>query len=188
MRSGATNRWIVFTAVAALGGFSASALADDGLVETSPFMPSGAPVANVANTEDGSGVELRGVIITAQGPKFSIYDPTQRLSTWVGLEEKGRPFIVRSYDASRDTVRVEFQGQTVTLGLKSAKVSAAPLENFTPPTRPLNEPVALDPTPADEQRRLEAIAAEVNRRRALRQKALQEQRRIREERRSGNGR
>jgi hypothetical protein len=34
--------------------------------------------------------------------------------------------------------------------------------------------VVLHPTAADEQRRLEAIAAEVNRRRLLRQQALQQ--------------
>lgn len=152
-------------------------------------MPVGTPEQTIVTPGDGSSLELRGVIMTSAGPKFSIYDPAKRTSSWVGLEEKGRPFLVRSYDAARDTVSVDFQGQTVTLGLKSAKIAAAPLENYAAagPRQPLNEPAEINPTEGDEQRRLEAIAAEVNRRRALRQKALQEQRRIREEaRRPGN--
>lgn len=113
--------------------------------------------------------------------KFSIYDSAKRMSTWLGLDDVGREFVVRSYDEARDTVTVDYQGRTLTLALKTAKVASAPAmaqpaANFVPPPpapQPIGGPVVLNPTPADEQRRLEAIAAEVNRRRMIRQQALQ---------------
>jgi hypothetical protein len=109
---------------------------------------------------------------------FSIYDPTRHSSTWTGLNDTSHEFIVRSYDAERDAVTVDFQGRSLNLALKTAKVASAPViaPQPTPPAgspQPVGGPVVLNPTPADEQRRLEAIAAEVNRRRMIRQQALQ---------------
>jgi hypothetical protein len=103
----------------------------------------------------------------------------------VHLNERGNPFTVRTYDAAHDTVTVDYQGRTLTLALHTAKVASAPVTVPTPqpavvppgPPQPVGGPVILHPTPADEKRRLEAIAAEVNRRRMLRQQALQASRR-----------
>lgn len=111
---------------------------------------------------------------------FSIYDSSRRMSYWTRLNDPGHEFVVRSYDPGRDTVTVDFQGRTLTLALKTAKVAAAPVNQPQPMPMPqpqgappIGGPVVLNPTPADEQRRLEAIAAEVNRRRMVRQQALQ---------------
>jgi hypothetical protein len=112
---------------------------------------------------------------------FSIYDSTNRSSSWSRLNETGHPFVVKSHDESRDSVSVEYQGRTLTLALRTAKVAAAPLNHPQPvqsaqgpnAPQPIGGPVVLNPSPADEQRRLEAIAAEVNRRRMIRQQALQ---------------
>lgn len=107
---------------------------------------------------------------------FSIYDSAKRMSAWIRANEPGHEFVVRSFDASRDSVTVEYQGRTLTLALKTAKVASAPA-NAPPaangPPQLVSGPVVLNPSPADEQRRLEAIAAEVNRRRMIRQQALQ---------------
>ncbi|HYP17883.1 MAG TPA: hypothetical protein VEQ65_11790, partial [Opitutus sp.] len=145
----------------------------------SPFLPP-ATSTDPVPTQDAA-IELRGIMATDVGFMVSIYDSTHRSSTWLRLNETGREFVVRSHDAARDTGTVEHQGRTVTLALKTAKVSAAPaaqpvVANTPPPPnapQPIGGPVVLNPTPADEQRRLEAIAAEVNRRRMLRQQALQ---------------
>lgn len=115
---------------------------------------------------------------------FSIYDSTHKSSSWARLNENGHGFVVRSHDATRDSVTVDYQGRTLTLALRTAKVASAPVNIPQPaaaPTapapaqgpQPIGGPVVLNPSPADEQRRLEAIAAEVNRRRMIRQQALQ---------------
>jgi hypothetical protein len=116
-----------------------------------------------------------------EGYMFSIYDSTNKSSVWSRLNETGHPFVVKSHDETRDSVTVDHQGRTLTLALRTAKVASAPVNMPQPaptgptPTapQPIGGPVVLNPSPADEQRRLEAIAAEVNRRRMIRQQALQ---------------
>lgn len=157
----------------------ATAPAASSLAGSSPFAPPPSAVDAAAPTPDAT-LELRGIMAAGDSYMFSIYDSAKRSSSWLGLNDIGREFIVRSYDESRDTVTVDYQGRTLTLALKTAKVAAAPMmaqpANFVPPPpapQPIGGPVVLNPTPADEQRRLEAIAAEVNRRRMIRQQALQ---------------
>jgi hypothetical protein len=71
---------------------------------------------------------------------------------------------------------VEYQGRTLRLVLKAAKVaSAGPVMGVVAGNpSAVTQSVVLNPTPADEQRRLDAVAAEVRRRRQEREKAAQE--------------
>ncbi|ACB74201.1 hypothetical protein [Opitutus terrae] len=156
------------------------AAAADSLADSSPFLPP-AGQGQTAATPDAT-LELRGIMGTGDDTRFSIYDATKRMSAWKRLNEPGSEFVVRSYDPSRDAVTIDYQGRTLTLTLKTAKVASAPLQPLPAPAlnapgpgspQPIGGPVVLNPTPADEQRRLEAIAAEVNRRRMIRQQALQ---------------
>ncbi|MEO6002726.1 MAG: hypothetical protein ABIS43_06210 [Opitutus sp.] len=118
---------------------------------------------------------------TGDGYRYSIYDSAHKVSAWSRLNENGHGFMVRSHDVARDTVTVDYQGRTLTLALRTAKVASAPVNIPQAPQpvaannapQPIGGPVVLNPSPADEQRRLEAIAAEVNRRRMIRQQALQ---------------
>jgi hypothetical protein len=146
---------------------------------SSPFLPLGSPTVESAPTSDAQ-IELRGIVTAGDSTMFSIYDATRHTSYWTKLNDAGHEFVVRSYDAGRDVVSVDFQGRTLTLALKTAKVAAAPVNQPQPSfvqqqqaPQPIGGPVVLNPTPADEQRRLEAIAAEVNRRRMIRQQAMQ---------------
>jgi len=167
--------------------FGGAARADDLLGGPSPFLPSAAAAGAggaVTPTPD-TPIELRGIMQSPAGTMFSIFDPSRRTSSWVRLDEPGRDFIVRRYDDKNDAISVDYQGRNVTLTLRTAKVATAPGGNApgagpTPPP-PAGAPVALNPTPADEQRRLEAIAAEVNRRRQLRQQALRQQQQQRQQ-------
>lgn len=160
-----------------LAGATASLRADGG---TSPFLPPAAAAAATAPAKDAT-LELRGIMSVGDEQMFSIYDATRKTSAWTRLNETGRDYIVRSYDTAKDTVTIDYQGRTLTLALHTAKVAAAPTSPSGPPGAgpaapnlpPIGGPVVLNPTPADEQRRLEAIAAEVNRRRLLRQQAIQ---------------
>jgi hypothetical protein len=169
-------RLVALVAAAALGGATGAAAA---LTGASPFLPPAA--AGQATATPDSQLELRGIMASGSTTMFSIYDATHKSSAWVRLNEPGRDFVVRSFDAGRDAVTVDYQGRTLTLALHTAKVVSAPVNvpqpaiatPGVPGPQPIGGPVVLNPTPADEQRRLEAIAAEVNRRRMIRQQALQ---------------
>ncbi len=157
---------------------TAVAFAADPLPGASPFLPPASQGS--AGATPNAQLELRGIMAEGDTVMFSIYDTAHHTSAWTRLNEPGHDFTVRSYDANRDTVTVDYQGRTLTLALHTAKVVSAPVSfpqvirpGFQPVLQPIGGPVVLNPTPADEQRRLEAIAAEVNRRRLIRQQALQ---------------
>jgi len=149
----------------------------------SPFLPPSSQGGAAPVTND-SQIELRGVMAIGDGYMFSIYDTARKTSSWVKLNDRGHDFVVKNYDAQRDVVTIDYQGRSLNLTLRTAKVVSAPAIQpapvasalASPPApapQPIGGPVVLNPTPADEQRRLEAIAAEVNRRRMIRQQALQ---------------
>jgi hypothetical protein len=157
------------------GSFSASA--QSGLTTESPFLPAGAP-AGVAT--ENAGLEFRGVMVTSQGPVFLIVDPTTpaKKGVWVKPNEAGRDFAVKSFDAQSDTVSVNYRGRLLALSLVKSKVgtSGIPMPSMAgatpggqPPIAGPISPVVLNPTQADEARRLEAVTQEVLRRRQLRQ-------------------
>jgi hypothetical protein len=149
----------------------------------SPFLPPSAQ-GNAAPVTSDSQIELRGIMAIGDGYMFSLYDTARKTSSWVKLNDRGHDFVVKNYDAQRDVVTIDYQGRSLNLTLRTAKVVSAPVVQTAPAAsaltsppspapQPIGGPVVLNPTPADEQRRLEAIAAEVNRRRMIRQQALQ---------------
>jgi hypothetical protein len=160
--------------LAAVAAGPQAAFAD--LAQASPFLPSSMSESAAKGGPSGP-VELRGVMSTSQGTEYCIYDVVKRTSAWVGLNETGQGFVVKSADPASDSVTVEFQGRTMNLVLRTAKVSSAgsavPAMNPQGPANSLTQSVVLNPTPQDEQRRLDAVAAEVRRRRMEREKAAQ---------------
>ena len=176
----ASYRFIKFiTAALILAQVSTALTGAEPIVTRSPFLPP-ASATDSAPTADAT-LELRGIMAVGDSYMFSIYDATHKNSAWLRLNETGQPYVVKSHDEARDSVTVEHQGRTLTLALRTAKVASAPV-NVPQPAQPapgpngpqpIGGPVVLNPSPADEQRRLEAIAAEVNRRRMIRQQALQ---------------
>lgn len=149
----------------------------------SPFMPPQGAAA--AGPTAGAPLEYRGYIETGEGRLYRIYDPSKKASTWVKVNERNADFGVtaKQYDDGQKTLTIDFQGKTLTLAERESKVvsSGAAAAAMPPPIPavPTNVPpavtqaVVLNPTPADEQRRLDAVAAEVARRRALREQAAQ---------------
>jgi hypothetical protein len=162
--------WVLLAAIAA---GAASARAD--LAQTSPFLPSNAPGA-AAQSGAGGPVELRGVMSTSQGTEYCIYDVAKRSSSWVGLNESGNAFVVKSAGAEGDSVTVEYQGRMMKLVLRTAKIVSSGPGMVVQATAPssVTQSVVLNPTAADEQRRLDAVAAEVRRRRQERERAAQD--------------
>lgn len=141
----------------------------DGLVKNSPFSPA---AAGTTSATAETMLEFRGVLVDRGETFFSLYDPASRASMWVGLKEPGNPFVVQSYDADKAVATVEFQGRTLTLALKQAKVAVGAAAPTVAPgaTAPPN---AAPRAQTDEASRLAAVADEIRRRRALRAQAVQ---------------
>ncbi|PTY08826.1 hypothetical protein DB347_04445 [Opitutaceae bacterium EW11] len=162
--------------MAALAAYPLLPASAQTLSTRSPFMPEGAAAAGVPT--DNAPLELRGIVATKDGYLFGLFDPSKKQSTWARLNEPGANFVVRSHDVANETVNVEYQGRTLTLALKTAKVESMgvlPNPALANMPRPPNQPTAiLNPSAADEARRLEGVAAEVRRRRMLRQAAAQQ--------------
>jgi hypothetical protein len=154
-----------------LGTLSASAaISLDGLTTNSPFLQRSSAVALPTHSE-ASTLEFRGVISTSDGTLFGLYDRTRNQGAWVRQNEKGADFNVLAYDSANAVVTVDYQGQKLSLALSSAKVETAapsliPMIAAAPLAAPAT-PAVNGANPAD-QRKLESIAAEVRRRRALR--------------------
>jgi hypothetical protein len=152
------------------------------LTADSPFMPPSNGAAPIAITEGGV-IELHGIMTTSAGTRFSIYDTRTQKAVWVGLNETGLPFVVRSHSIvdNNDQVKVDYQGATLPLALKTAKIASLaravpgmPGALPGPPNAQLNRVVPVttsvvpNPTPADDAARLQAVVDAVAARRAAR--------------------
>ena len=157
--------------------------AEADLVSKSPF--ASAASAGPAAPTAGAPLEFRGTMKTAEGLKARIVDPSRKAGTWLLVNERDPSFefVVKQIDTEHDTVTLEDQGRPLTLAQHVAKVTSAgspqnlvaPPPNAGPPMPPaITNSVVVNPSPADEQRRLEAVASEVARRRALREQASQQ--------------
>jgi hypothetical protein len=83
-----------------------------------------------------------------------------------GLNERGNDFVVKAADPARESVTVDFQGRSLQLVLRTAKVaSSGAAAGPRPPAPAVASSVVVNPSMADEQRRLDAVAQEVRRRR-----------------------
>lgn len=153
------------------------------LVSKSPFLP---PQSSAPAPTQSAPLEFLGFLKTADGLQYRIYDPAKKAGAWVKIDERNPEFdvIAKQHNADQETLTVEHQGRTITLAARVGKVVssgnipqpmpppvAPPMANVAPA---VTQSVVLNPTPADEQRRLEAVAAEVARRRALREQAQQQ--------------
>lgn len=161
----------------------------------SPFMPPAAaapaPAAAVGPLEYG------GFVTDTQGKLFRIVGDKSGRKTGVylrlGEKDANLGVTLRGFNAATQSVTVEYQGQTLTLeerkskiissGSPAAMMAPAPAMPAAPAAAPASAPVVapavtqsvvVNPTAADEQRRLEAVAAEVARRRAMREQSQQQ--------------
>ncbi|HET7535667.1 MAG TPA: hypothetical protein VFJ90_04385, partial [Candidatus Didemnitutus sp.] len=65
-------------------------------------------------------IEFRGVLREGQRWSFCIYNVQAKSSAWVGLQETGQTYFVKSYDPAKETVQVEFSQGTYTIPLRIA--------------------------------------------------------------------
>ena len=155
------------------------------LASKSPFMPPQNAASNAPTA--GAPLEFRGFIETSEGVQYRIYDPAKKTYTWVKLNQRDPDFdvVAKQHDEGQKTLTIEHQGRPLTLAMRDSKVVSSGSAGQAMPPPPqlmmnanvppaVTQAVVLNPTPADEQRRLEAVAAEVARRRALREQATQQ--------------
>lgn len=173
----------MFSMLGLLLGSAAFLGAAPSVSSVSPFLPPDVPaVAGGAAVAQASPIEFRGVVVMGGRQRFNFFDPARKQSAWVGLAEAGGPYRVTAYDEGRETVTVEVEGRVLSLALEKAKIGSAPPPANVPMVAgatagaaavatpsPGVAPIVLNPTPADESKRLATIAAEIRRRRALRQ-------------------
>lgn len=160
--------WAVGPLLVALEGVPA--------VLASPFSPVEQTVAS-APAGEPPPLEFRGLVVMGGKTQYNFLVRAKNLNAWVTSDRRVDGIQVKSYDKNNDSVVVDFEGRSFTLTMEKSKIASAPsvmpatasvaAANAAAPVPP--PPVVLNPSPADEQKRLEAIAAEVRRRRALRQ-------------------
>jgi hypothetical protein len=154
---------LLVLALASVAGVSARAVE---LTSTSPFL---APNNN-ADTNDtpvNSPLELHGILATPDGYKFNLCDPSGHINVWIGLNAAGQPFVVRTHDVAHSRVTVEYQGRQITLSLAQPKITPMAMQQqIMPMSQQMMQPGGVGP--ADESQRLQRIAEEIRRRRALR--------------------
>lgn len=149
----------------------------------SPFLPHSVAVANAPTA--GAPLEFRGLMETSEGMRFRLYDPARKVGVWVKLNERDPTLdvVAKQFVTEGESLVVEHQGRTLTLAQRVSKVvsSGSAAQNMAPPPpqmsnvpQAVTQAVVVNPTPADEARRLEAVASEVARRRALREQASQQ--------------
>ena len=170
-----------FVALSALAAAEAGAQ----VAARSPFMPPQTAASKSGPTE-GAPLEYHGFIQTGNDVRYRIYNPAKKAATWVKIDERNPDFdvVAKQHDGEHKTLTIEHAGRTLTLAERKSKiVSSGNVAQAMPPPPQLTQPtvapavtqsVVLNPTPADEQRRLEVVAAEVARRRALREQATQQ--------------
>lgn len=166
---------LAILAVPALAQTSAPSLQN--LVQNPPF---GAVAAAGAPAGGGAPLEFRGTFVDGGERFFSILDIGARRAEWVALNEGGHAFQVKSYDPGTETVVLDYQGRTMSLKLRTARITAMAVPPppaagaQSPAPGPATATVAPAPSTTEAQR-LAQVAEEIRRRRALRQQAQQQQ-------------
>jgi hypothetical protein len=104
--------------------FGLAAFARAELAHDSPFIPVSSAIT-VPGGESSGTLELRGIMSSDAGLEYCIYDRTKKSSTWVQRDEPGFDFIVKSGNSLDESVILDYQGRTLKLVLRYAKVSSS---------------------------------------------------------------
>jgi hypothetical protein len=153
------------------------------LLQRRPVLPP-EHAAGPAPTAQGSW-QFSGILGTGSDALYCVVNTQSRRTYW--LPAGGAPVdgvVVRGYDPANDTLVLQSDGgPTLNLRLQSVQVASRTPANVVPsplpatgaaPVPPGNRPGAAA-TPASEAERLQAVAEEVRRRRALRQATIEQQ-------------
>lgn len=172
---------LAFLAVSALAQTPPAAPSLQNLVQNSPF-GTATPVGQAAAA--AGPLEFRGTFVDRGERFFSILDTGSRRAEWVGMKEGGHAYTVKNYDPDSETVTLDYQGRSLSLKLRTARITAMampPQVAAGPQANVVSAPgtpggPGVNPAPSStEAQRLAQVAEEIRRRRALRQQAQQQQ-------------
>lgn len=138
------------------------------LLDRSPFAPPKNEATGETPTEQGV-LEFRGMVMEGTVATFSVFDASANKARWLKLGE-GDSFKIKSFDSNSNQLEIEQQGKSLKLMLKRSTIQAGAAVVPAPQAngQPGGQPNARPGDPASDARRLETVAAEVRRRRALR--------------------
>ncbi len=134
------------------------------LIDRSPFAPPKDDSTGETPTEQGA-LEFRGMVMEGGETTFSVFDTTANKARWLRVGE-GDSFKIKHFDAGTNQLEVEQQGKSLKLLLKRSTIQAGNPVVAAPQAG--GQPSVRLGDPANDTRRLETVAAEVRRRRALR--------------------
>ncbi|TAG32548.1 MAG: hypothetical protein EAZ36_02110 [Verrucomicrobia bacterium] len=138
------------------------------LVNRSPFAPPKDASGAVPLAEPGT-LEFRGVVVDESGTAYSVFDAKENRGYWL-REGVPSPFRVTSYRAQDGLLELEHNGRPIKLQLKRATIQAGAVITDVP-RQAANPMSPAQVANGGDAGRLEAVAAEVRRRRALRNAA-----------------
>ena len=142
------------------------------LLNNSPF-GSGSRSAN--DSQSNEPLEFRGVLTESGVAYFSIYETSTSRSAWVRLnEDSSRDYTAKRYDWENRQLTIEYQGRDLVLSL-AADSSPGPIATPVAAVAPTGT-TASKPTISEAQK-LNNIAAEIKRRRVLRQQSIEQTKR-----------
>ncbi len=168
------HRYLLFALLCSLSAVVTFAVEGDlnSLLKNSPF-ESGSRSTN--DSKSNEPLEFRGVLTESGVAYFSIYETSTSRSAWVRLnEESSRDYTAKRYDWENRQLTIEYQGRDLVLSL-AADSSPAPIATPVAAAPPAGA-TATKPTISEAQK-LNNIAAEIKRRRALRQQAIKQTKR-----------
>lgn len=77
-------------------------------------------------------LELRGIMPSADGIRYCIFDTLRNSSTWASVSEPSGSFVIRSADPAAEEVTLDERGRIVTLRLRKSQVTGLTPEGNAP--------------------------------------------------------
>ncbi len=151
-----------------------------GLLSNSPFGTGKAGATNASAS--GEAFEFRSVFEEGGSKFFSIYETSTRKSNWVELNDPVNGFSVKTYDATKESITLDYQGRSLTLAIKRAPAVAQVMQPQPQPPQmqpgvnggmpTITNPASPGVPTAIDQQRIQQIQEEIRRRRALRSQSM----------------
>jgi hypothetical protein len=181
--------WRVFLGLVLPAAVASAAVVDgNDLARNSPFLPEGytppqerraAPPPPRPTPPPGpqplDQIEFRGMTRIGGETSFSLFDPNQKRSFWIGLGQSDGGFEVVEYKQREEAVVVKHDGKSRTIPLHQSKIAAlAP--DAPPPPRPTETGQQRERAvqPQDPEDRMRNLAEEIRRRREIRRALVEE--------------
>lgn len=166
---------------------SAAVVDGDDLARNSPFLPEDyvpqqeqrrppppPPPPPPRGPQPLDQLEFRGMTTFGGKTEFSLFDPSQKRSFWIGIGQSGGGFQVAEFNERDQAIVVKHDGRTRTISLKESQVEALPAA--APPAAPREGQRQRETAaqPQDQEERMKNLQEEIRRRREVRRALVEE--------------